>query len=348
MSVVKSYQLFINSAQRVAGTPNEFTVFFTPAYTLQSSHHFFQIRMTSCCIPYSFKQVNIFNNQFSYYYNSITPSTVVVPPGNYNILSLTAKLKSLIEADILANTGDTVVTTWAYDADTYQITFTFTSTTGLPGSTIGFPYSSQITLSKMLGWNTDHLNIAVGSSFISDQPVNVNPITSIYVRSDTLNQLGSKESLVEQNQVSDILAEIPVLVLPGSFIVSQNPAAIPVALTNRTIDKIQLYLSSSDNYALNLNNLDYTISFLLEEVQNIEDPPDPTVQQLADQRQEKSTQEALKELQTKREELLDALKLEREQLLRQLQNEQSRSDEASTGRQGPGQGGPAEGETNAR
>jgi hypothetical protein len=118
----------------------------------------------------------------------------------------------------------------------------------------------------------------------SDIQVNVNPITNIYIRSNSLVQRDSYESIIEKDVFSDILAKVPVSVAPGSFIFYSSGSFIE--LENKIIDQIALYLSDNLSYSLSLNGLTWNTHLIFEEfgttesdnLLNYSDQPPPAPQ----------------------------------------------------------------------
>ena len=193
------------------------------------------------------------------------PNSITVPEGNYNIIQLADKVKALLQSIILSAYSDTVALTMAYSKETGKVTITFTS--GPANSSIELLYASGPTVPEMMGFSSA-VTIPVGTSVVSSRNVNVNPINTVIVRSDSLNQAGDKESLIEKDVTSDILAEILITTNPGSFIL-QTQLDPPTRLTNRIIDKIQLYLGTNENYVLDLGGLDWQCMLRFDEIEQI-------------------------------------------------------------------------------
>jgi hypothetical protein len=256
--VIKTTRVYINSAQRLDGTSSNFAINI-PAMSLTSSKHRYRVRVRSATIPFTFKQLSASSSTFYMYYNA-TLFSVTITPANYNILTLLAELKNKI---IAAQPFMTLAT--SYSRDTGFATLTLTGSMN-PTDTLTFEYSSNPVINQMLGF-TSNTTFSVGVPKSSTQHVNVSPVTSLYIRSDSLVQIaGNRECLLRQDENTDILAEVPVNVSSGSYIQFTNPSEGAVYLTNRTIDRIQMYLSDNTDFRLDLGGLDWTVTLAFDEV----------------------------------------------------------------------------------
>jgi hypothetical protein len=83
------------------------------------------------------------------------------------------------------------------------------------------------------------------TNYISPNNVNVSPITSLYIRSNSLSQTAkNQERLVEAAfSVSDILLKIPVNSYYNTWLMYENND-FSVRLNNKHIEEISLYITS--------------------------------------------------------------------------------------------------------
>ena len=260
MSKVNEYYYYISSKQREtdSASTSDFNMRVEPNFNLVKSTNYWRVSVLSATIPFSFKQVNIFNNIFYIEYNSnIIP--VTLPVGNYNIQDLSTQAAAAIIAAV--SVYDTINFTISYNLITGFSTFNYVS------SALGFPtikIFANYTIAEMLGINSD-LTITLGGSAVGQIPFNVNPILSLYIRSGNLNQQNNLESLFGKSQQTNILCEILLSENPGSFINWLNSENVGVRITNKTLSTINLYLSSSDDNVLNLQGLNWSCLLLFEE-----------------------------------------------------------------------------------
>jgi hypothetical protein len=95
----------------------------------------------------------------------------------------------------------------------------------------------------------------------------VNPITSVFLRSETLRFECNYEAIVSPYENSDVIAKIPVTTLPNSIIYYRNDQKY--IISNRVLAEMNLYLSDnlSSLYFLDMSGVNYGINILIEEVQ---------------------------------------------------------------------------------
>jgi hypothetical protein len=311
---LQNVNVFVSSTQRQKGTNDSFTIFLNPALSLSRPNTAWEVRLVSTMIPFSFNQINPSNNTLFGFLNSVLWS-VVIPPGNYNIIQLTTTLKDLIQ------TALGVSLTWTYSRATGKTNLSYTAGSGL----LELSYASSRVIMEMLGYTAD-IALNPGQNKTSDQGVNVNPVQSLFIRSSTLNQpSGAKEYLLKPGENSDVLAKVPVLVAPGGFVNWDNASSYGVRLTNRTIDAIELYLSDNLNYTLQLNGQPWVCMLNFEEVQlPLDLEPIPTLQNVArasTNPEEQDKAQRLKELKDQRAQLLKDLETEKKQILDSIKDD---------------------------
>ena len=95
----------------------------------------------------------------------------------------------------------------------------------------------------------------------------VNPITSVYILSESLKFQNNYEAIVQTYQNSDVVAKIPVTTLPNSIIYYRNESKSMIS--NKFLPSLNLYVSDnlSTSYTLDLQGVNYGISLQIDEVQ---------------------------------------------------------------------------------
>ena len=265
MTELNRYHIFCSSALRQSGTPNEFSIAVNPPLTKTHPYNYFVAQIVSVELPYSWDQVNITNNTLQFSYNmgaGFTNYTCNISEGNYNILQLITALTNAIDSVIPAHTW-----TWniIYSQTTGKVTFGIGLVPPLPTIILNINFPANQFLARMFGC-LDPTNIIFGYSGASYQTmagstnVNVNPVSSVYVRSTNLAQLKNQENLVTGygQDVSDILCKIQVLTPPKTWVMYNGELGLSAKLTNPIIDKIDIYLSDNYSFSLNLKNNDWT------------------------------------------------------------------------------------------
>lgn len=270
MEIIKTYSLYLNSRQATLGDSNNCTFILNPALTLTNISNRFIITAEMVEIPYSFNQIN--NNYNTLYYSftdgtGTVNSNIVFPEGNYNVNQLITTFISLLITDITIYRPAINLTTSNfniyYNPSTSKITFSIInktlsitlnfSTNEILGICFGFPKTDQ-TFSNIIILN-------------SINKVNVNPITSIYLRSENIKFSTSYEAVVQPYNISDIVAKIPVQTLPNSILYFRGDQK--QMINNLELSSINLYWSDnlSPSYSLDLKGLNYGIYFTISEVQ---------------------------------------------------------------------------------
>jgi hypothetical protein len=271
MPIINTYNLFLSSLNRTAGTSDDFRLQLFRPISLKSPNNWFTCRVGSVEVPYVFKLINSSNNviDFQFIRSGITTTnTITIAPGNYNILQLLDEIKLELIAKIQALRSYIAPLEFTYDRSTGHATFSIVGTDITPTS-ITIINNSPVFM-KCIGMiNTftfSYNDTIVRSDATSVQNVNVFQNPAIYVRSESLIQTQNVESLIGNvSELSDILAKIQVNVLPQTMIQWVNPTDLKLEISNKIVDEISLYLGSSTSYKLDLGNLDWAIRLTFEE-----------------------------------------------------------------------------------
>ena len=119
----------------------------------------------------------------------------------------------------------------------------------------------------MLGFPTINQTISTSTQLNSVNKVDVNPITSVFIRSDTLKFATSYEAVIQPFTNSDVVCKIPITTLPNSIIFFRSDHKQMV--NNTDISSLNLYLSDnlSSTYSLEMNGLPWGMTFNIDEIQ---------------------------------------------------------------------------------
>jgi hypothetical protein len=185
---------------------------------------------------------------------------------------MVAKINSSVPGSALTATNFSIV----YNSTTSTITWQIINVAY--AITLDLNFVVAFVIGTMFGYNPGTFVILTTSSpSTSPNKVMVNPITSIYIRSETLKFENNYEAVVRNvvangNQIgnmqnSDIVAKIPVTTLPNSIIYFRSDYKSVV--TNKYISELNLYVSDnlSPTFNLDLQGLNYGIYVLFEEVE---------------------------------------------------------------------------------
>jgi hypothetical protein len=269
MEIVRNYSLYLNSRQADIKNINNYTFILNPAITLTNKKNRFVICAEMIEVPYSFSQINDNYNRLDYSFTDGTGtvnSTLIFPEGNYNINNLITTFITLLINDITIYRPAINLTTSNfsiyYNPSTSKVTFNIInktlsvtlkfSTNEILGICFGFPQINQ-TFSNVIILN-------------SVNKVNVNPITSIYLRSENIKFSTSYEAVVQPYAISDIVAKVPVETLPNSIIYFRGNQKQMV--NNTDFSALNFYWSDnlSPSYELDLNGLNFGIYLTISEV----------------------------------------------------------------------------------
>lgn len=275
---INRYHLYLNSSKRQTGSIEDYNIALKRPIILKNAHHYFKIIVKEATVPYTFQQVNNNYNKFRYniLHNGVqyADRTISISNGNYTILTLLKELASKLTLDISSYVaGYNPSFNFTYDRNSMFCSFAV-KYDGVSNNTITLlPLQDQI--STMLGVVTQCSfgnNGATLVSCSSTQPVNVSPITSIFVRSETLKQSAlSTENLVNRDDQSDILLQIPIVNQPTSWIQYQNELNIENQIVNAIINDVNLYLSDNRSYSLDLRGIDWSCLLTIIEYEGAEE-----------------------------------------------------------------------------
>ena len=253
-------------------TTDDFNISLKQPLTLTNSNNFFRLHLEQAVIPHCIRQINNSNNVLTFTFNrdgSFYSSFITLTSGNYNILTLNEELRTKLISKIFFISTENVVLSFTYDKTTGYDTFSIIGTDNVPTS-ITLNFDDNLLLGKFFGFTSTSTayfrynasNISFNAT--SSQNVNVNQINSLYIRSSTLVQRESYENIIEKDVYSDIICQIPITVLPGSFIFFTNSSPT-IDIKNNIIDTINIYLSDNNSYSLSLNGLDWSCVLIFEE-----------------------------------------------------------------------------------
>lgn len=272
LSIANTYNLFLSSANRTEGTPQNFSVSLIKPITLTNPNNWLTVRVGSAEIPYVFKLINSNNNVVTYQLvrNAITYNgSITIETGNYNILNLLSEFKSKLISSIQSLTGwdASSVFNFTYNRSNGKATFsmvgidsTATTLTILSASNVFYRCIGFIN-----GFSFGYTNPSTRTDAVSTQNVNVSQNTALYIRSESLTQTVNQENIVGVPEYSDILAKVQIGVQPQSIILWTNSTDLEIDITNKILDRINIYLGDSSLYEVDMGNLDWTLRLTINE-----------------------------------------------------------------------------------
>ena len=256
---MQSYNIFLDSKYRNSG-PNFHPVFeLDPQIVLTDPNNYLEFELMSADVPFSFHMIaapsNTVNVQFVSVHHSVNALvTLTIPSGNYSITDLSAELVNQYTLALIAlgftNPNQRPELDIQYDRNTNKCTFSFSS---IPNDdfTITFYWTTADIFAEYFGF--DYLvntvlacasSVATYTNNVSDNVVNVNPITSLYLRSNVLAQAAqNQEILVEPiPSVSNVLAKLPVNFASMAWLFFESQG-MKIRLHNNEISKFDLFFT---------------------------------------------------------------------------------------------------------
>lgn len=281
MTEINRYHVFINTELRSSGTSSDFSIPVNPPLVKVHPNNYFVAQIVSVEIPYSWLQVNSGNNTLPILYavngGTLAPYTITLTSGNYNINTLITALKNAIDAVIPPHTW---THNYVYNQDTGKLTFGILNAGAYTGVAIAINFPNNSFLARMFGclaqsnivygWDGTTYQTVAGST-----NVNVNPVSSIYIRSTNIKQIKNQESMVvgSGQDPSDILCKLQIYTPPRTYVFYNGELGLSARITNVLIDKLDIYLSDNYSFDLDMMNNDWTFRITFIEYE----PPIDTV-----------------------------------------------------------------------
>lgn len=320
MSVVRTYNLFLDSAYANVRTPTtdtrDLTFYLRKAIEPIVPSNRFRVRVNTMELPFSFSQVNNSNNQVVVKYaqglSEITLGTITIDAGNYDIITLLALFDLKVNA-LLA--GKTLVS--SFDQSTGKSSLKFTDP--LSGS-LRFYFGTSIVLT-MIGFdpvvNGAYVSIpgsGSGTTTTSVKNVNVCPTTCVYISSRTFTQSRNYEALTTGMDITDVIGKIQLTTLPQTYLMYMNYTGEFVEINNKTITDINLYLSTNLVDFLDMSDMRWSIHLVLEEVGLDPSMTLPTMPSRIDEIPGEPTPDETKNLMQKKKDLENELEMYKNEL----------------------------------
>ena len=243
----------INSANALIknnGTYNSDVVFKFPGLVKPEQHiTSVQFQLVDVVLPVSFYNINYTNNTLSYQISSVN-YTITATPGNYNFNSLASQMIS------------------KFLANGHTFTITINKQTGIiflatPATNFILQVSSMFSVLGLLLSN----HTSSSFSLTADYPLNLLGITKIKIQSVNLNTYNVDSS---NNGNSNNIGLIPVDQPSFGLIVYENKSSSKFLLRDNRVDEIDLQLLDQNNNLINFNNLDWSLTILIETIREIE------------------------------------------------------------------------------
>jgi len=201
------------------------------------------LSVQSASIPYSFYNVDYFNNKLVYSVNGGVDILIEIPQGNYSATSLKNYLASVM-------TGFTIT------YSNLNNTFTFTH------STSNFQFKTSSTCMEILGFDENELYNSTSQVLTSINSINLFTIRNIYITSNNLSLNNINNSTPN---LCNILASIPLTSGANSVITYANMNNVKSAVNNvKNFTIFQVALTDQDGDILDLNGCHWSMTLQID------------------------------------------------------------------------------------
>lgn len=243
---METIQIFLNSK-----TANDYIDGFTsncifnlpPIRLIKSKKSNIKLSVQSCVIPYSFYNVDGFNDTLVYNVNGGSSIVITIPQGNYNVSSLRTYLLSVM-------TGFTITYT------SMNNTFTFTH------PTYDFSFKASSTCMEILGFEENVVHDSISKTMTSTCSINLFTIRNIYIQSNNLITYNINHTTPNN---ASILCSIPISSGQNSVINYYNSNNVKSTIDSVTnFITLHLCLTDQDGAILDLNGCHWSCVLQLD------------------------------------------------------------------------------------
>ena len=258
MAEIDSMQLYLNSKYsdqiyNESTGANSSCLFVFP-YITCPSNYYINVSVINATIPFSFYQINQYNNQITIQYTGFSPVNYFIPFGNYNANQLANKL----------TTGYWAPTNPLYTVTNLKVTYNAITNKFLFLNTLSnnFKFPTEYTTCiEPLGLSTNVLyNTSIFGELNSGFSINLATVRAINI---VTNYSSGNLSILEQNNFNT-LASIPVVALPNSLIYYENSNDFKTNLYLGEINNINIKFTDQDNNSIDLNGLYYNLTLQVD------------------------------------------------------------------------------------
>ncbi len=201
------------------------------------------VSVQSATIPYSFYNVDYFNDLLVYNVNGGSDINITIPQGNYNTTTLRTYLLS-------------VMTGFNITYSSLNNTFTFTH------STYDFSFKKESTCMEILGFDENILHTSVSRVLMSTNSINLFTIRNIYIQSNNL-MLNNINNATPNN--CTILCSVPLTSGQFSVVNYSNYNNVRTRIDNiRNFTQLNISLTDQDGDILDLNGCHFSLTLQID------------------------------------------------------------------------------------
>ena len=216
------------------------------------------VELVSATIPNSFYNLsaNNNNNKIKFKEGNNNYVELTIDSGSYNILELSDKLKTLLEAQSVIF-GNSYTYTFNYDEINNLLTITNS------GNDAIFDFTDSNSCRRFLGFTASSQTISNANGITSDRAVDITDTrNSIFVRLPNLNN----SKVIESNngKYSNVISQIPVELSRNTFFTFEPPQSFKCELSQKQINSIDILITYQDETNnVNFERADWEINLLI-------------------------------------------------------------------------------------
>lgn len=235
--------IFVNSKNRISGTPWDFNINFNDELIKAPKGHYIQLNVEQVSINRSWYSIQDGYNTFRIDNGGGNFQTITIPVGYYNAFELRAILQQLLP-------------TWTFTYDKKVNKFTYTAPAGA-GNWVGiterkFIFSNS-SISDMFGFDLTETPTFTQASLtvVSSKPIKVNEDQSIIIHTNLPRQkMSALDNTYGQTIIeSDILCAIPILSAPFDNVVftRNNTGDFSYNVLAPVVHGLRIYVTNEQN-----------------------------------------------------------------------------------------------------
>lgn len=277
---VARYQFYFQSDQGMSDSSSSayFKTYMANQLTLLNPDNHFVLKVQQLTIPLSFYQFNAANQSSIVQYSIVLASStlytgsITVPDGNYSVCQMADRLTALLAQGILANVPSitSCYVYWKYDPIANKFALRFVG--NLIGGVAWQVYLSGDSILNALGYNFTSASWTVNDPwYYGYKQVNMNPLSQIYVVSNTLSDSETFQNFDDaaHNSLathSGIVAVAQIKCPMYTYYSYEFKNPIPVMLDRTTVDFLDFDLTDFFGNALQGLTEPWNITFSITEM----------------------------------------------------------------------------------
>lgn len=246
---MSSLQLQLSSTNADSKNDNEYIYYIPSASIPADVQEHIYISVQSAVIPYSFYNINRFNNTLYYSLSSNNVEQYFsLPLGNYNIKDLVSYF----------NENFTGFTT-TFDKQTNKLAFQ-------NNSYLNFTFYPKSTIYNVLGFTNGLIYNSEGGYLSSRNSVNFNSIQYVNIKSNLNTNSLSKYNLNDRRT----LCSIPVNLNPGGVLNYQNSNNFRINTFTNSITELSISFTDQNGNNIDFNGCQWSLVFQFDIVNYVE------------------------------------------------------------------------------